>query len=162
MDIVLIILGAICILVGLVGCILPILPGVPLSYAGLWLLQATSKVQFSWKFLIIWGIITIVVQVLDAVVPVWGTKVLGGSKAGVWGSTIGLVAGLFFGPWGIVLGPFIGAVAGEILAHSTEDGMTLSQALKAGSGSFVGLMTGTVMKLVCVGLMIYYFVAALV
>lgn len=162
MDIFLIIMGAFCLLAGLVGCILPILPGVPLAYVGIWLLQATSKVQFSWKFLIIWGIVTAVVQILDAVVPVWGTKVMGGSKAGVWGSTIGLVAGLFFGPWGIVLGPFVGAVAGEMLAHWNEEGMSLDQALKAGSGAFVGLMTGTVLKLVCVGLMVYYFVAAIV
>jgi uncharacterized protein YqgC (DUF456 family) len=162
MDIFLIITGAIFLLAGLVGCILPILPGVPLAYVGIWLLHATGKVQFSWKFLIIWGIVTAVVQILDAVVPVWGTKVMGGSKAGVWGSTIGLVAGLFFGPWGIVLGPFVGAVAGEMLAHWTEEGMSLGQALKAGSGAFVGLMTGTVLKLICVGLMAYYFVAAIV
>ena len=162
MDIVLIILGAVCLLAGLVGCILPVLPGVPLAYGGLWLLHATSKVQFGWRFLLIWGIVTAVVQVLDALVPVWGTKVMGGSKAGVWGSTVGLVVGLFLGPWGIVLGPFVGAVAGEILANRNENGMSLGQALKAGTGSFVGLMTGTVLKLTCVGLMIYYFVAALV
>ena len=83
MDIFLIITGALCLLAGLVGCILPILPGVPLAYVGIWLLHATGKVQFSWKFLIIWGIVTAVVQILDAVVPVWGTKVMGGSKAGV-------------------------------------------------------------------------------
>ena len=151
MDIVLIILGAICLLVGLVGCILPVLPGVPVAYGGLWLLHATSKVQFGCRFLLIWGVVTVVVQVLDAVVPV-----------GVWGSTVGLVAGLFLGPWGIVLGPFVGAVAGEILANRNENGMSLGQALKAGTGSFVGLLTGTVLKLTCVGLMIYYFVAALV
>ena len=61
-----------------------------------------------------------------------------------------------------MLGPFVGAVAGEILANRNENGMSLGQALKAGTGSFVGLMTGTVLKLTCVGLMIYYFVAALV
>ena len=161
MDIALIIIGSLCLLAGLVGCILPILPGVPLAYAGIWLLHATDKVQFSWRFLIIWGVITAVVQILDAVVPVWGTKVMGGSKAGVWGSTLGLIAGLFFGPWGIVLGPFIGAVLGELMAN-TGNNMSLGQALKAGSGAFVGLMTGTVLKLICVGLMIYYFVAAIV
>lgn len=162
MDITLIILGALCLLAGLVGCILPVLPGVPLAYAGIWLLHATSKVQFSWRFLIIWGVVTAVVQILDAVVPIWGTKVMGGSKAGVRGSTLGLIAGLFFGPWGIVLGPFIGAVAGEMMANNTGTDMSLKEALKAGSGAFVGLMTGTVLKLVCVGLMIYYFVTALV
>ncbi len=162
MDILLIVIGSLCLLTGLVGCILPVLPGVPVAYAALWLLQATHKVQFSWRFLIVWGVVTIIVQVLDAVVPVWGTKVMGGSKSGVWGSTLGLVAGLFFGPWGIVLGPFIGAVAGEVLAHATEKNMSIGKAIKAGAGSFVGLMTGTVMKLVCVGLMAYYFVAAIV
>jgi len=162
MDILLIIAGALFLILGLVGCILPILPGVPLAYAGMWLLHATDKVQFSGRFLLIWGVVTIVVQILDVVIPVWGTKVMGGSKAGVWGSTIGLVAGLFFGPWGIVFGPFVGAVAGEILANRTDDAMSLGQVLKAGAGSFVGLMTGTVMKLVCVGLMGYYFVSALV
>ena len=106
--------------------------------------------------------VTAVVQILDAVVPIWGTKVMGGSKAGVRGSTLGLIAGLFFGPWGIVLGPFIGAVAGEMMANNTGTDMSLKEALKAGSGAFVGLMTGTVLKLVCVGLMIYYFVTALV
>ena len=55
MDIVLIILGAVCLLVGLVGCILPVLPGVPVAYGGLWLLHATSKVQFGWRFLLVWG-----------------------------------------------------------------------------------------------------------
>lgn len=162
MDTILIILGAVCLLVGLAGCILPVLPGVPVAYGGLWLLHATNKVQFGWRFLLVWGVVTVVVQILDAVVPVWGTKVMGGSKAGVWGSTIGLVAGLFLGPWGIVLGPFVGAVAGEILANRNENGISLGQALKAGTGSFVGLLTGTVLKLTCVGLMVYYFVAALV
>lgn len=162
MEVVLVILGSLCLLLGLVGCILPILPGVPLAYGGLWLLQATDKVQFSWRFMLIWGVVTVVVQLLDFVVPVWGTKVFGGSKAGVWGSTIGLVVGLFFGPWGIVIGPFVGAVAGEILANGLSKDMSFEQALKAGTGSFIGLMTGTVLKLVCVGLMIYYFVAALV
>ena len=111
MNTFLIILGAICLLVGILGCVLPVLPGVPLAYCGLLLLHATDKVQFSWQFLVIWAVVTIVVQVLDSVVPIWGTKRFGGSKMGVWGSTLGLLVGLFFGPWGIVLGPFLGAVA---------------------------------------------------
>ena len=105
MDIVLIIIGILCMIVGLVGCIVPVLPGVPIAYAGLWFLHFTDKVQFSWGFLLIWGIVTVVVQVIDTVVvqvidtvvPVWGTKMMGGPKAGVWGSTIGLVIGLFYG-----------------------------------------------------------------
>ena len=162
MDIALIIIGAICLLAGLVGCILPILPGVPLAYVGLWLLHATDKVQFSWKFLLIWGIVTTVVQILDFVIPVWGTKVMGGSKAGVWGSTVGLIIGLFYGAWGIVLGPFIGAVLFELIFNRKEEGKTFLQSLKAGLGAFVGLITGTVLKLTCVGLMFFYFITALV
>ena len=156
MDIFLIILGAICLLVGILGCVLPVLLGVPLAYCGLLLLHATDKVQFSWQFLVIWVVVTIVVQVLDSVVPIWGTKKFGGSKMGVWGSTLGLLVGLFFGPWGIVLGPFLGAVVFELI-----DGKNTRLALKAGWGSFVGLMTGTILKLICCGLMTYYFIAAL-
>ena len=157
MDTFLIILGAICLLVGILGCVLPVLPGVPLAYCGLLLLHATDKVQFSWQFLVIWAVVTIIVQVLDSVVPIWGTKKFGGSKMGVWGSTIGLLVGLFFGPWGIVLGPFLGAVVFELI-----DGKNTRLALKAGWGSFVGLMTGTILKLICCGLMTYYFIAELI
>ncbi|MDY2943692.1 MAG: DUF456 domain-containing protein [Paludibacteraceae bacterium] len=157
MDIFLIIIGAICLLIGILGCVLPVLPGVPLAYCGLLLLHATDKVQFSWQFLVIWAVVTIVVQVLDSVVPIWGTKKFGGSKMGVWGSTIGLLIGLFFGPWGIVLGPFLGAVIFELI-----DGKNTRLALKAGWGSFVGLMTGTILKLICCGLMTYYFIAELI
>ncbi len=156
MDIVLIILGALCLLAGIIGCIVPALPGVPLAYAGLWLLHATDKVQFSWQFLLIWGIVVIVVQVLDYVVPAWGTKKYGGSKAGVWGSTIGLIIGLFMGPWGIILGPFVGAVVGELLT-----GKETREALRSGWGSFIGLLTGTILKLICCGMMTYYFIAEL-
>ena len=157
MDIFLIILGAICLLIGILGCVLPVLPGVPLAYCGLLLLHATDKVQFSWQFLVIWAVVTIVVQVLDSVVPIWGTKKFGGSKMGVWGSTLGLLVGLFFGPWGIVLGPFLGAVVFELI-----DGKKTRLALKAGWGSFVGLMTGTILKLICCGRMTYYFIAELI
>jgi len=157
MDIVLIILGALCLLLGVVGCIVPALPGVPLAYAGLWLLHATDRVQFSWQFLLIWGIVVVIVQVLDYIVPAWGTKKYGGSKAGVWGSTIGLIIGLFMGPWGIILGPFVGAVVGELLS-----GKQTRDALRAGWGSFVGLLAGTILKLVCCGMMTYYFLAELI
>ncbi len=157
MDIVLIILGALCLLAGIVGCIVPALPGVPLAYGGLWLLHATDKVQFSWQFLLIWGIVVIIVQVLDYVVPAWGTKKYGGSKAGVWGSTIGLIVGLFMGPWGIILGPFVGAFLGELLS-----GKETREALRSGWGSFIGLLAGTILKLICCGMMTYYFIAELV
>ncbi len=153
----LIILAGLLILLSVAGNILPGLPGTPLGYVGLLVLQATEKVQFSLTFLIVWAVIVIFVQVLDYVVPAWGTKKFGGSKAGVWGSTIGLVLGLFGGPWGIVLGPFIGAVVGEMI-----NGKKTNEAIRAGFGSFIGLLAGTTLKLICSGFMIYYYIEALV
>lgn len=180
MDILLIILGAICLLLGLIGCVAPVLPGVPLSYLGLLLLHWTDRVQFSWQFLVIWGVIVVVIQVLDYIIPAWGTKRFGGSKYGVWGSTIGLLVGLFMGPWGIVIGPFLGAVLGELLYFNRHPQVTtnsdeqsenntqqnnntnLNRAIRAGFGSFIGLLTGTVLKCICCGMMIAYFVKELI
>lgn len=170
MDTVLIILGAICLLVGIAGCILPVLPGVPLAYGGLVLLHFTGKVDFSWQFLTIWGVVTVVVQVLDYFIPAWGTKKFGGSKWGVWGSTIGLFVGLVMGPMGIVIGPFIGAIIGELMYFNrhpqTNDtqapNSNFNKALRAGFGSFIGLLAGTLLKLVCCVWMAVEFVKVLV
>ena len=170
MDIFLIILGAVCLLIGILGCILPVLPGVPLAYVGLVLLQFTDKVDFSWQFLTIWGVVTIIVQVLDYFIPAWGTKQFGGSKWGVWGSTIGLFVGLVMGPMGIVIGPFLGAVIGELMYFNRHPQVNDTQApnsnfnkaLRAGFGSFIGLLAGTLLKLVCCGWMAVEFVKVLV
>ena len=173
MDILLIILGAICLLLGLIGCVAPVLPGVPLSYLGLLLLHFTDRVQFSWQFLVVWGVVVVVIQILDYFIPAWGTKQFGGTKYGVWGSTIGLFVGLFMGPLGIVVGPFIGAVLGELIYFNRHPQTTLSEteqnknsnfnrALRAGFGSFIGLLTGTLIKVICCGVMIAYFVKELI
>ena len=173
MDILLIILGAICLLLGLIGCVAPVLPGVPLSYLGLLLLHWTDRVQFSWQFLVVWGVVVVVIQILDYFIPAWGTKKFGGTKYGVWGSTIGLFVGLFMGPLGIVVGPFIGAVLGELIYFNRHPQTTLSEteqnkntnfnrALRAGFGSFIGLLTGTLIKVICCGVMIAYFVKELI
>ena len=127
MDILLIVLGAICLLLGLIGCVAPVLPGVPLSYLGLLLLHFTDRVQFSWQFLVVWGVVVVVIQILDYFIPAWGTKKFGGTKYGVWGSTIGLFVGLFMGPLGIVVGPFIGAVLGELIYFNRYPQTTLSE-----------------------------------
>ena len=148
MDIALLILAGLCMLIGIIGCIVPGLPGTPIAYAGLWIAQASTRVEFSWKILLIWGIVTIVVSVLDYVVPAWGTKKFGGTRWGVWGSTIGVIVGLFFGAVGVIVGPLLGAILGELLG-----GKELSNALRAGWGSFVGILCGTILKLVCCGLM---------
>ena len=146
MEIILIITAFTCIVVGIIGSVLPVLPGVPLSYAGILLLHFTEKVQFSIPFLILWLVLVILVQLLDYYVPIWGTRKFGGSKRGVWGCAIGMVVGLFFGPWGIVLGPFVGAIVGEL-----SGGKQTQAAIKAGFGSFIGFLLGIVSKLVVGG-----------
>ena len=153
MDILLIVLGIILMIGGILGSILPFLPGPPLSYAGLLLLHFTSAHQFSKRFLIIWAIITLITYLIDYLIPIWGTKRFGGSKQGIWGSVIGLVAGIFFfPPFGIIAGPFAGAFIGELIA-----GKNTSSALKAGFGSFVGFLAGTIIQLIAAGMMAWYF-----
>ena len=148
MDIFLLIIAFILMLIGIIGCIMPGLPGTPIAYVGLWIAQATDRVDFSWQFLLIWGIVVGIISVLDYVVPAWGTKHYGGTKWGVWGSTIGVFIGLFFGAVGVILGPLVGAILGELIA-----GKELEAALKAGWGSFIGILFGTILKLVACGLM---------
>jgi uncharacterized protein YqgC (DUF456 family) len=106
--------------------------------------------------LLIWGIITIVLQVLDFVIPAVGTKTFGGTKYGIWGSTIGVFVGLFFGVFGVILGPLVGAIVGEMLG-----GKALGESLKAGWGSFLGIFFGTVIKLICCWLMLIALIQAI-
>jgi len=148
MDILLLVIAFILIVIGIIGCIVPGLPGTPIAYAGLWIAQATERVDFSWQFLLIWGVVTVIISALDYIVPAWGTKHYGGTKWGVWGSTIGVFIGLFFGAIGVILGPLVGAIIGELIA-----GKELPAALKAGWGSFIGILFGTIFKLIACGLM---------
>lgn len=136
-------LGIILTIAGLVGCILPLIPGPPLGYAAILIAQYTLDKPFTNQFMVVWLILVILVTLLDYYVPIWGTRKFGGSKSGVWGSTIGLIIGLFFfPPLGIIAGPFIGAVVGELLI-----GKDMQIALRSGLGSFLGFITGTIMKL---------------
>lgn len=157
METLLIILAFICIAVGIIGSILPVLPGVPLSYGGILLLHFTEKIQFSTQFLIFWAAMVVIVQLLDYYVPIWGTKKFGGSKRGIWGCAIGMVVGIFLGPWGIILGPFVGAIAGEL-----SSGKQTRAAIKAGFGSFMGFVLGIVSKLIVGGFLLYYAIQAVV
>lgn len=156
MEILLIILGAICLIVGLAGCFLPAIPGPPVAYAGLLLLHFTDKVQFTTTQLLVWLLVVIILQVLDYFIPMLGSKYSGGSRWGARGCFIGTLAGLLFMPWGIVLGPFLGAFIGELLG-----GRKTAEALKSGLGSLFGFLLGTVLKCVICGYFIYEFVSAL-
>lgn len=153
MDYVLIALGVIMIISGILGGIVPGLPGPPLSYIGLLFLHFTENYQFSSQFLIIWALVTAIVYGLDIIIPVWGTKRFGGSKKGIWGSIIGLIVGMFlFPPFGIIIGPFAGAVIGEFAS-----GKESKAALRSGFGSFLGFFVGTLLKLIVSGMMAWYF-----
>ncbi len=152
MDILLIVLATIFMLIGLAGCVLPVIPGPPLGYVGLLLLHFTNRIQFESNDLFLWAFIAVIVTVADNVLPIWTTKKFGGSKAGVWGSTIGLILGLFFAPLGIIVGPFVGAVLGEMLNNNNE------KALKAGFGAFMGFVFGVGLKLASTGYFAWVFV----
>lgn len=151
------VIGGILMLAGIIGCLLPFLPGPPLSFLGLLLLQVKETAPFTTKFLLIWAVVVIVITVLDYLVPIYGTKRFGGTKYGLWGCAIGLIAGFWFGPVGIIAGPFLGALLGEWLANRNSD-----QAFKAAIGSFVGFLVGTVLKLIASGVMTYYFIMSLI
>lgn len=158
MDYVLIVLGILFLISGILGAVVPVLPGPPLSYIGLLLLHITERYHFSSRFLILWAVITIVVYLLDYFIPIWGTKKFGGSKRGVWGSIIGLVVGMvFFPPFGIIIGPFLGAVLGEL-----SSGKQSHEAFRSGLGSFLGFLAGTLLKLIVSGMMAWYFVAKII
>jgi uncharacterized protein YqgC (DUF456 family) len=157
-DYLLAVLGSIMIIVGLLGCVLPVLPGPPLSFAALLVLQFSRFADFSSAFLLTWGCVTIIVTVLDYVVPIWGTKKFGGSKPGMWGAAIGLILGLIFlPPFGIIIGPFVGAVIGEALT-----GKNAAASFRAGLGSFMGLLVGIGIKLAASIMMTYYFIKDLI
>jgi uncharacterized protein len=156
-DYILLILGIILMIIGIIGCLVPVLPGPPLSFLGLISLHLSRFGHFATPTLITLGVITVVVTVMDYIVPVWGTKKFGGSKYGTKGATIGLIIGFFLGPLGIILGPLIGAFVGEMIFKDD-----LSYAFKAGFGSLLGFLTGIGLKLAASFVMTFYFVKELI
>jgi len=150
--IVLIILGLLFAVIGLIGCILPIIPGPPLSFFALIILSyAKNWEPFSPIFLIIMAGLTIVVTILDYVVPAIEAKRYGASKLGVWGSIIGMLFGLFiFPPWGMLIGAITGALAGELAG-----GKKGKKALRAGWGVFVGNTISIGLKLAFSGVIFF-------
>jgi len=148
--------GFILIIIGFAGSALPVLPGPPLAWVGFLLLKWTGYIEDNPNYenaLWILLFFVVLVTVLDYVVPVWGTKKWGGSKAGMWGATIGLIVGLFLGPLGIIIGPFLGAFIGELITGKKE-----KDALRAGWGSFLGFLMGVGMKLMVCAAVLFMFV----
>jgi len=155
----LIIIGGVLVLAGIAGCIFPVLPGPPISYVSLILISlAYGWRAFSPGFLVLMGIITAVVTLLDFILPVYLPRRYGASRYGVWGSVVGMIAGLvFFPPFGMLIGTFLGAVAGE-LAFNKDKKVTLRAAL----GVFMGTLTATLLKLSVSGIIGFYFFLAVI
>lgn len=155
MDYVLLIVGFFFMIGGVLGSFLPVIPGPPTSWLGLLCLHLTNKIQADWTFLWITLAIAIIITIADYIIPAIGTKKFGGSKYGVWGSTIGLIVGLIFTPVGMILGLFLGALIGELIYDSRD----FKKALKASLGSVLGFFLSTGIKL-ALGLVYFYFYLA--
>lgn len=156
METLLIIIGGCCILAGFLGSFLPILPGTPVSYGGLLVLQLAIQ-PFSITFLVVWALIVGVIMVLDNIIPAYGTKKFGGSSYGIWGSIIGMIIGVFFfPPFGMIVGPLAGAFIGELIGGQSSD-----RAFKSALGSFAGFLVNTLMKVIASGIMGYYYIISL-
>ena len=159
MEIILVIVAFVLLLAGLLGAILPVLPGPPLGYAGLLLLQWSGYAAFSSIFLWFWAGIALIVTIMDYFLPALLSKWFNGSRDAVIGSSIGLVVGLFFfPPFGIVLGPFLGAFIGELI-HNRANGL---KAFKVALGAFLAFFVGTGAKLIVGSLMLFYAVMAMI
>ena len=149
MDILLMVLAFLLLVASIVGCVLPVLPGPPLAYAGILLLHLTDKIHFTTHQLVIWLVVVVELQVVDYITPLLGSKYSGGTSFGNRGCIAGTILGMFFMPWGLIIGPFVGAIAGEMMG-----GQDLAQAIRAGIGTLLGYLFGTLMKVV----VCFYFV----
>ena len=158
MDAVIIVIGLILALAGMIGCILPIIPGPIFSFLALILLSWTKNwLVFSQTFLIVMGSLTAILMILDYIAPALGAKKYGASKAGLWGSAIGMIIGIFFiPPWGIIVGAFVGALVGELLA-----GKSGKKALRAGWGILIGNVLGIGLKLAFTTVVLFYYIKAM-
>ena len=148
MDVLLLVLGFVCVILGIFGSFLPVLPGPSISWAGLALLYFTNAVPANYWILGIALSVTVFISVLDYVIPAKGTKRFGGSSYGIWGTNIGLIVGILAPvPFGFIIGPFLGALIGELIYDFKDH----NRALKAAAGSFVGFLASSFMKfVVCV------------
>jgi|TARA_B100000768_G_scaffold181895_1_gene207225 uncharacterized protein YqgC (DUF456 family) len=141
MDIFLLIIGLLFCITGLIGSFIPIIPGPITSWLGLLILHFTSIVQLDYFFLLATFIIAITVFLLDLIIPLISLKKLGGTKKGIIGASIGLLIGFFMGPIGILTGPFIGSLSGELINN-----LGFKKAIKASFGTLIGLLAGFIMK----------------
>lgn len=130
-------------LVGAAGIVLPALPGVPLMFAGMVVAAAIDDFQrIGWITLTVLGLLTLLAVLVDFLASVMGVKRVGASRRAIWGALIGTVVGLFMGLAGLIFGPFVGALVGELSVHGRLD-----QAGRVGIATWVGLIFGTLAKI---------------
>jgi uncharacterized protein YqgC (DUF456 family) len=145
--------------IGVLGTILPALPGAPLIWLGMLIYGFFDKFQnLTWAFFIGQGLAVVLIFLIDYLASIWGVRRYGGSREAVWGSVLGGLVGIFIlGPFGLIFGPFIGAVAGELYRRNTID-----KALEVGIGTIIGFLGGTVLKLAIEAVMIVWFFMAVI
>lgn len=151
MDLTLSIIAVACGIIGLLGAVLPVLPGTIISFTGLLCVSFTEGSEIGSMKLAVWGLVAITVIVMDYVLPGYFSKRFGGTKYGSWGATIGTLLGIFLGPLGIIVGPFAGAVMGEMIGKK----LTFQEAISVGFGSLMSFVVGTLFKLIAGSLMLY-------
>ena len=142
-DVVLFIVAVVLFLVGVIGCIVPGLPGTPLCWGGLLCVSLTSRCTVSVATLAVLAVITIIVEIVNNIVPAVFTRRAGGSKEAAWGSVIGTFVGLLGLGVGVLLGAFLGAFIGELI----HDSSSAKHALVVALWSFLGFITGVGLRL---------------
>lgn len=141
--------------IGILGCIVPVIPGPPIALLGMLMIYFTGDGEISTPAIIVYSVVTILTVILDYLIPALGVKYFGGTKYGKWGSFIGTILGLFILPWGIIVGPFSGAIVGELLGNASG-----GEAMKSGLGSLIGFLLGVLMKfVVCFYFLVIAFIA---
>lgn len=143
LELLLTILAGVCLVVGIIGSFVPMLPGPPIAWVGLLLAFFSDYNNIPLLCLIITCVVMIVVTVFDIIMPSKMTKKTGGSKAATWGCTIGIILGLFIPPFGILIFPFVGALVGELINTNAD----FKVSLKSAFGAFLGFLLGTGIKL---------------
>lgn len=158
MDILLYIIVFVLIAAGMAGCFLPVIPGPPLAYVGYLLLLLTPVASdISWISIVSLGIFTLLSVIFDYVIPAMGVKWFGGTVWGKWGCVGGTLLGLLVMPWGLLIGPFLGAFVAELIGRQHP-----IDALRSGLGSLVGFLCGTFFKVIVVTAILVTAISAVV
>ena len=154
MEILILIVIGILLLLGIIGCFIPIIPGPPISYSGLLVFHFFSSYSIKENILWLMAFVVITVTIFDIWVQIYGVKKFGGTKKAINGSIIGLIIGIyFFPPLGIIIGSFLGAFIGARIEENSDR----SKAIRIALGSIAGFFAGTMLKL-SVSIYISYFV----